>query len=110
VLVFVAAYEVGMTWRGGGTLGKRRLKLSIVGLEGGPVSFSMAARRFLTWFVPFFVCFVACGATFPQYPWWSFMFFAGTFASLGLAAWAFRDANGRGVHDRLAETRVIGDQ
>jgi uncharacterized RDD family membrane protein YckC len=108
-LAFVAAYEVGTTWRWGGTFGKRRGQLRVVGLDGGPVSFTMSAIRFLAWFGPWLACFLAWGATFPRDGWLSLIFFAGAFASLGLAAWAFRDRDGRGVHDRLAGTRVVAE-
>ncbi|MEX1103641.1 MAG: RDD family protein [Dehalococcoidia bacterium] len=112
IAVFVcgSAYEVAMTWLGGGTLGKRRLKLRVVGLDGGPVSLSRATVRFLVWAVPWSACFLGWGATFPDRPGWSLVFFLATFASLGLAAWAFRDPDGRGVHDRIAGTRVTMKQ
>ncbi len=34
----------------------------------------------------------------------------GPLLGLGIVLWGFRDANGQGIHDRLAQTIVVADQ
>lgn len=110
LLAFGAAYEVVPTWLWGQTPGKRRMQLRVVNLEGSRLTLRQAAARFAAWGVPFLGCFFGWLATFPRYPAASLAFFLGVFASLGLVAWAGRDADGRGVHDRFASTKVIWEK
>jgi uncharacterized RDD family membrane protein YckC len=104
---FGAGYEIVSTWLFGGTFGKRRMGLRVVRLDGTRIGLGTSAARFGTWGIPFLCCLVGWGATFPGQPLPSLAFFLGAFASLGLIASAGRDADGRGVHDRVAGTKVL---
>jgi uncharacterized RDD family membrane protein YckC len=108
LLGFGAAYEILATWRWGGTPGKWRTKVRVVSHpDRESITLGQAAARFAVWGVPFLCCLTAWGATFPRYPIPSLIFFLGAFASLGLIATAWRNPEGRGVHDRIAGTEVI---
>jgi curved DNA-binding protein CbpA len=92
-LVFALAYLVPMTAITGRTLGMRGRKLRVVRVDGSPVGWFGAFARF---FIPmiFAVSTPVAGLI-------------GPLIAVAVVAWAFRDPNGQGLHDKAARTLVV---
>lgn len=92
-LVLALAYLVPMTAKTGQTLGMRGRKIKVVRVDGTPAGWWPSFARF---FVP--LIFGVATAT---------IGLLGPLIAIGIVAWAFRDPNGQGVHDKLARTIVV---
>jgi uncharacterized RDD family membrane protein YckC len=92
VLVLAMLYLVPATVLTGRTLGMRGRKLRIVRVDGSPVGWYGAFVRF---FLP-----VIVALAIPT---------IGPLLGLGMVLWGYRDANGQGIHDKLARTLVVTD-
>jgi uncharacterized RDD family membrane protein YckC len=103
VYTITLAYSVLLTWKWGQTLGKRVLRIKIIGKDGGRPSFQAALNRNLFGYA-YGLGSVAFGldgfGTLIGFC-LQFMVFAGFSA-------AFFNRQHRGWHDRLAETYVVG--
>jgi uncharacterized RDD family membrane protein YckC len=93
VLVLALLYLVPLTAITGRTLGMRGRKVRVVKTDGTPVGWYGAFVRFL---VP-----ILLALAIPT---------LGPLLGLGMVLWAFRDANGQGIHDKLAKTVIVQDQ
>jgi hypothetical protein len=93
VLVLALLYLVPMTAITGRTLGMRGRKIRVVKTDGTPVGWYGAFVRFL---IP-----ILLALAIPT---------LGPLLGLGMVLWAFRDANGQGIHDKLAKTVIVQDQ
>jgi uncharacterized RDD family membrane protein YckC len=92
-LVLALLYLVPMTAKTGQTLGMRGRKIKVVRVDGSPVGWWPAFARF---FIP--LIFGVATAT---------IGLIGPLIAIGVVAWAFRDPNGQGLHDKLARTLVV---
>jgi uncharacterized RDD family membrane protein YckC len=92
-LVLALLYLVPMTAKTGQTLGMRGRRIKVVRVDGSPVGWWPAFARF---FIP--LIFGVATAT---------IGLIGPLIAIGIVAWAFRDPNGQGVHDKLARTLVV---
>ncbi len=92
-LVLALLYLVPMTAKTGQTLGMRGRKIKVVRVDGSPIGWWPAFARF---FIP--LIFGVATAT---------IGLIGPLIAIGVVAWAFRDPNGQGVHDKLARTLVV---
>jgi uncharacterized RDD family membrane protein YckC len=92
VLILALLYLVPATAITGRTLGMRGRKIRVVRVDGSPVGWYGAFTRF---FVPILVALAI-----PT---------LGPVLGLGMVLWGYRDANGQGVHDKLARTLVVAD-
>ncbi len=92
VLVLALLYLVPATAIAGRTLGMRGRKIRIVRVDGRPVGWYAALVRFL---VP-----IVVALAIPT---------IGPLIGLGLVLWGYRDANGQGIHDKLARTIVVSN-
>jgi uncharacterized RDD family membrane protein YckC len=92
VLVLSLLYLVPLTAITGRTLGMRGRKIRVVRADGSPVGWYGAFTRF---FIPILVALAI-----PT---------LGPVLGLGLVLWGYRDANGQGIHDKLARTLVVTD-
>lgn len=92
-LVLALAYLVPMTAITGRTLGMRGRKIRVVRVDGSPVGWIPAFARF---FIPmiFAVATPIAGLI-------------GPLIAVAVVAWAFRDPNGQGLHDKAARTLVV---
>ncbi len=109
VLVAVLwAVEVPATARHGRHFAKRRLRLLVVGPGGSPPGLRRASVRWIAAWGPAFAAFMLFGATISSD--WSFVFLALELAALLVPGMMFLDAENRGLHDRLAGTRVLAER
>ena len=92
VLVLAMLYLVPVTVITGRTLGMRGRRIRIVRVDGSPVGWYGAFMRF---FIP-----VVVALAIPT---------IGPLLGLGMVLWGYRDANGQGVHDKLARTIVVAN-
>jgi curved DNA-binding protein CbpA len=92
VLVLAMLYLVPATVITGRTLGMRGRRLRIVRVDGSPVGWYGAFVRF---FIPILLALLI-----PT---------IGPLLGLGMVLWGYRDANGQGIHDKLARTLVVTD-
>jgi uncharacterized RDD family membrane protein YckC len=92
VLVLALLYLVPATAIAGRTLGMRGRRIRIVRVDGRPVGWYAALVRFL---VP-----IVVALAIPT---------IGPLIGLGLVLWGYRDANGQGIHDKLARTIVVSN-
>ena len=76
----------------GRTFGMRGRKIRVVRVDGSPVGWYGAFTRFV---VPIIVA-LAIPTLGPLF-------------GLGMVLWGYRDANGQGIHDKLARTLVVAD-
>lgn len=102
------AVEVPATARHGRHFAKRRLRLLVVGPNGGPPGLRSASVRWFAAWVPAFAAFMLFGATISSD--WSFVFLALELAALLVPGTMFLDAENRGLHDRLAGTWVLAER
>jgi uncharacterized RDD family membrane protein YckC len=108
LILVLYLYEVPATVRRGRHFAKRRLKLLVVGPDGGPPGLARASVRWFAWWLPAFVAFGLWGATVESD--WSWLFLAGELAALLIPGSMFVDSGNRGLHDRLAGTRVLAER
>jgi len=92
VLVLALLYLVPMTATTGRTLGMRGRRIRVVRVDGSPVGWYGAFTRFV---VPILIALAI-----PT---------IGPLVGLGMVLWGYRDANGQGLHDKLARTLVVAD-
>jgi uncharacterized RDD family membrane protein YckC len=92
VLVLALLYLVPATAITGRTLGMRGRKIRIVRVDGTPVGWYGSLVRFL---IP-----IVVALAIPT---------IGPLIGLGLVLWGYRDANGQGIHDKLARTIVVSN-
>ena len=92
VLVLALLYLVPATVITGRTLGMRSRRIRIVRVDGSPVGWYGAFVRF---FLPIIVALAI-----PT---------IGPLLGLGMVLWGYRDANGQGIHDKLARTIVVAN-
>jgi uncharacterized RDD family membrane protein YckC len=92
VLVVSLLYLVPSTAITGRTFGMRGRKIRVVRVDGSPVGWYGAFTRFV---VPILVALAI-----PT---------LGPLLGLGMVLWGYRDANGQGIHDKLARTLVVAD-
>jgi uncharacterized RDD family membrane protein YckC len=92
VLVLALLYLVPATVITGRTLGMRGRGLRIVRVDGSPVGWYGAFVRF---FLP-----IVVALAIPT---------IGPLVGLGMVLWGYRDANGQGIHDKLARTIVVAN-
>jgi uncharacterized RDD family membrane protein YckC len=76
----------------GRTFGMRSRRIRIVRVDGSPVGWYGAFTRF---FLPIIVALAI-----PT---------IGPLLGLGMVLWGYRDANGQGIHDKLARTIVVAN-
>jgi uncharacterized RDD family membrane protein YckC len=92
VLVLALLYLVPATAITGRTLGMRGRRIRIVRVDGTPVGWYGSLVRFL---IP-----IVVALAIPT---------IGPLIGLGLVLWGYRDANGQGIHDKLARTIVVSN-
>jgi uncharacterized RDD family membrane protein YckC len=92
VLVLAMLYLVPATVITGRTFGMRSRRIRIVRVDGSPVGWYGAFTRF---FLPIIVALAI-----PT---------IGPLLGLGMVLWGYRDANGQGIHDKLARTIVVAN-
>ncbi len=90
IVLACLAYLVPPTALGGRTLGKRLRRVWVVDRDGRPAGWRRATVRYL---LP-----VGLAVLVPQ---------LGLVVALGIVAWALRDRNRQGLHDRVAGTLVV---
>ncbi len=100
--------EVPATARHGRHFAKRRLRLLVVGPEGGPPGLRRASVRWFAAWGPAFAAFTLFGATITSD--WSFVFLGLELAAMLVPGAMFLDSENRGLHDRLAGTRVLAER
>jgi len=94
-LVVALAYLVPITARTGRTFGMRRRGVKVVRVDGSPVGWWPSFARFLIPLLLGIVGFVTV------------LGILGPVVALGVVLWGYRDANGQGLHDKLARTLVV---
>ena len=103
IFTITLLYSTLMTWRGGQTLGKKVLRIKVIGKDGRPPTFQAALTRNLFGY--------AYGLGTVAFMLNDFGTIVGFFLQLmvfaGFSA-AFFNRQRRGWHDRLAETYVVG--
>jgi uncharacterized RDD family membrane protein YckC len=102
------AVEVPATAKSGSHFAKRRLRLLVVGPEGQPPGLKRASLRWFAAWAPAFACFALWGATVDSN--WSWLFLGGELAALLIPGAMFFDSRNRGLHDRIAGTRVLAER
>lgn len=109
VLVAVLwAVEVPATAKSGRHFAKRRFRLLVVGPDGQPPGMARASVRWFSWWLPGFAALVLWGATLDSN--WSWLFLGGELAALLIPGAMFFDSGNRGLHDRIAGTRVLAER
>jgi hypothetical protein len=105
-LAFASLYFIVPWWGPGRTLGQKACGLYVVrAADGEPLGLLAAATR---WAVIFLVQWLSVLVLILMFPrWWGVLY-------LGLSAWwivliltTYRDVMGRGLHDRVAGSRVV---
>jgi curved DNA-binding protein CbpA len=89
------AYLVIPSARNGQTLGKRAQHIKVVNVDGSPIGWSGALRRYGTIVGVTMVLYVVC-----------LRFYAALIVVIGLVGWT-RNADRQGMHDRFAKTIVV---
>jgi uncharacterized RDD family membrane protein YckC len=89
-LVLALLYLVPMTAMTGSTFGMRGRKIKVVRVDGSRAGWWPSFARFV---IPLLI-----GLAIPT---------LGPVVALGIVLWGYRDANGQGVHDKLARTLVV---
>ncbi|MET0896188.1 MAG: RDD family protein [Acidimicrobiia bacterium] len=89
-LVLALLYLVPVTAYTERTLGMRRRKIKVVRVDGSRIGWYPAFARFI---IPLLIALAI-----PT---------IGPILGLGLVLWGYRDANGQGIHDKLARTIVV---
>jgi uncharacterized RDD family membrane protein YckC len=92
VLVLALLYLVPATVITGHTLGMRGRKIRVVRVDGSRVGWYGAFTRFA---IP-----IILALAIPT---------IGPLVGLGIVLWGYRDANGQGIHDKLARTLVVAN-
>lgn len=108
LIAVVFLMELIPTARTGRSLSKVKMKLRVVGPDGGPPGYRRAAVRWLVGWVPLSV---AIGLTtgFLGSTWW-YPAAGAVLLTLAIPGWMFRDNDHRGLHDLVAGTRVLVDR
>lgn len=108
-LVAVAwAMEVPATARSGRHFAKRRFQLLVVGPDGRPPGLTRSSVRWFAAWAPSAVAFALFWSTVGSG--WAFFFLALEVAALLVPGAMFFDSENRGLHDRLAGTRVLSER
>ena len=97
-LVLALVYLVPLTARTGQTFGMRRRNIRVVMVDGTPVTTWAVFARFA---IPLVMGLAGSVARVP------ILTALLPIAALGCVLWGYRDANGQGVHDKLARTLVV---
>jgi uncharacterized RDD family membrane protein YckC len=108
IVVVLWLYEVPATARRGRHFAKRRLKLQVVGPDGKPPGLARASVRWFAWWLPAFAAFALWGATVESD--WAFLFLGLETGALLVPGAMFLHSENRGLHDRLAGTRVLAER
>lgn len=101
-------YEVPATAHRGRHLAKRRLRLHVVGPNGRPPGLARTSVRWFAAWLPAFVAFALWGSTVESD--WAFLFLGLELGALLVPGMMFFDGENRGLHDRLAGTRVLAER
>ena len=96
VLILSLLYTVGLSYRTGQTLGKKRQGVRLVRLDGSVPGVGTALVHYG---LPLAVALLLFGIVGPL----------ALLAALGMVLWSLRDRNRQGVHDKLAKTLVVVD-
>jgi uncharacterized RDD family membrane protein YckC len=96
--------------RTGTTPAKRRFRLTVVGPGGGRPEFWRAALRLLVWVLPGLAGFALWGAFLGDDSNWPFVGIAIQLVAFGMPATMFWSEDHRGIHDRIAGTRVLAER
>ena len=108
LILSIYMFEVLPTaWRGR-HWPKKRLSLRVVGPNGGPPGLWRASVRWVAWWVPLVAASLMFTYTFTTD--WAALFILSQGLALMIPGWIFRDDAHRGLHDRLAGTRVLADR
>lgn len=108
-LIAVAwAAEVPATATSGSHFAKRRFQLLVVGPDGGPPGLARSSVRWFASWAPSVLAFALFWSTVGSG--WAFLFLALELAALLVPGAMFFDAENRGLHDRLAGTRVLSER
>jgi uncharacterized RDD family membrane protein YckC len=108
IVLVLWLYEVPATARRGNHFAKRRLKLRVVGPDGQVPGLARASARWFGAWLPAFAAFALWGATVESN--WAFLFLGLELGALLIPGWMFFDQENRGLHDRLAGTRVLAQR
>jgi uncharacterized RDD family membrane protein YckC len=108
IVAVLYLYEVPATARRGRHVAKRRLKLQVVGPNGKPPGLARASVRWFAWWLPAFAAFALWGSTVESD--WAFLFLGLEMGALLIPGAMFLDEENRGLHDRLAGTRVLAER
>lgn len=108
IVVVLYLYEVPATAHRGRHLAKRRLKLLVVGPDREPPGLARASIRWFAWWLPAFAAFALWGATVESD--WAWLFLGLELGALLVPGAMFLDEENRGLHDRLAGTRVLAER
>lgn len=110
LLATICALEAIPTARTGMSLSKRRLGLRVVGPSGEPADWWRSAVRLLAWTLPAIVGVALWGTHVGTDSAVPFVGIAIQLAALAAPGSMFLTADHRGLHDRLAGTRVLADR
>lgn len=108
IVLVLYLYEVPATARRGNHLAKRRLKLLVVGPDRKPPGLARASVRWFAWWLPAFAAIALLGATVESD--WAFLVLGLEIGALLVPGAMFFDEENRGLHDRLAGTRVLAER
>jgi len=108
IVLVLWLYEVPATARRGNHFGKRRFRLHVVGPNGQPPGLARVSIRWFAWWLPAFAAFALWGATVESD--WAFLFLGLELGALLVPGMMFFDGENRGLHDRLAGTRVMAER
>jgi uncharacterized RDD family membrane protein YckC len=108
IVAVLYLYEVPATARRGRHVAKRRLKLQVVGPNGKPPGLARASVRWFAWWLPAFAAFALWGSNVESD--WAFLFLGLEMGGLLIPGAMFLDEENRGLHDRLAGTRVLAER
>jgi uncharacterized RDD family membrane protein YckC len=108
IVVALWLYEVPATGRRGRHVAKRRVKLLVVGPDGQPPGLVRASVRWFAWWLPAVAAFALWGATVSSD--WAFVFLVLEVGALLIPGAMFLDRENRGLHDRVAGTRVLAER
>jgi len=108
IVLVLWLYEGPATARRGHHFAKRRLKLLVVGPDRKPPGLARASVRWFAWWVPAFAAFALWGATVESD--WAWLFLGMELGALLVPGAMFLDEENRGLHDRLAGTRVLAER
>lgn len=106
-ILVVAAYEVIPTARTGQHFAKSRMRLRVVGRDGGVPGYRAALIHWGAWWLPLAAAFSFFGLTFGTG--WGLLAIAFQAGALLIPGSIFWVSDARGYHDRLAGTSVLSD-